>query len=389
MPLQHPFAMLDIERELSQDQRDIQSVTRKYVEDRVRPNIANWYETGEIPARELAKELGDIGLLGMHLEGYGCAGTDATSYGLACLELEAGDSGIRSLVSVQGSLAMFAIHAYGSEEQKQEWLPKMAAGEAIGCFGLTESDFGSNPSGMLTTARKEGSDWIINGSKMWITNGSVADVAVIWTQSEEGIRGFVVPTNTPGFSANTVKHKLSLRASVTSELVFTDMRVPDSARLPKVTSLRAPLMCLAEARYGIIFGVVGAARDSFETALNYASSRLQFDGPISRHQLTQEKLARMATNLDTSMLLALHLGKLKDEHKIRPEQISMGKFNNVSTALEIARESRSILGAAGITTEYSIFRHMNNLESVLTYEGTHEIHALTIGQALTGIAAFR
>jgi len=389
MTLQHPFALLDIERELTQEQKEIQSVTRKYVENRVRPNIANWYETGEIPARELAKELGEIGLLGMHLEGYGCAGTDATSYGLACLELEAGDSGIRSLVSVQGSLAMFAIHAYGSEEQKQEWLPKMAAGTAIGCFGLTEADFGSNPSGMLTTAKKDGGDWIINGSKMWITNGSVADVAVIWTQSAEGIRGFVVPTNTPGFSANTVKHKLSLRASVTSELVFTDMRVPDSARLPKVTSLRAPLMCLAEARYGIIFGVVGAARDSFEVALNYASTREQFDGPISRHQLTQEKLARMATNLNTSMLLALHLGKLKDAHKIEPAQISMGKFNNVNAALEIAREARSILGAAGITTEYPVFRHMNNLESVLTYEGTHEIHALTIGQALTGIAAFR
>lgn len=389
MTTQHPFALLDIERELTQEQREIQAVTKQYVENRIRPNIGNWYETGEIPARELAKELGEIGLLGMHLEGYGCAGTDATSYGLACLELEAGDSGIRSLVSVQGSLAMFAIHAYGSEEQKQEWLPKMAAGEAIGCFGLTEADFGSNPSGMLTTARKEGGDWIINGSKMWITNGSVADVAIIWTQSEEGIRGFVVPTNTPGFGTNTVKHKLSLRASVTSELVFTDMRLPDSARLPKVTSLRAPLTCLAEARYGIIFGAVGAARDSFEAALNYASTRLQFDGPISRHQLTQDKLARMATKLNTSMLLALHLGKIKDENKIEPAQISMGKFNNVSTALEIAREARSILGAAGITTEYSIFRHMNNLESVLTYEGTHEIHALTIGQALTGIAAFR
>jgi glutaryl-CoA dehydrogenase len=389
MTIQHPFALLDVERELTQEQREIQTVTKQYVDNRIKPNIGNWYETGEIPARELAKELGDIGLLGMHLEGYGCAGTDATSYGLACLELEAGDSGIRSLVSVQGSLAMFAIHAYGSEEQKQEWLPKMAAGEAIGCFGLTEADFGSNPSGMLTTARKEGGDWIINGSKMWITNGSVADVAVIWTQSEDGIRGFVVPTNSPGFSANSVKHKLSLRASVTSELVFTNLRVPDSARLPKATSLRAPLMCLGEARYGIIFGAVGAARDSFETALNYASTRLQFDGPISRHQLTQEKLARMATNLNTSMLLALHLGKLKDEHKIEPAQISMGKFNNVSAAIEIARESRTILGAAGITTEYSIFRHMNNLESVLTYEGTHEIHALTIGQALTGIAAFR
>ena len=389
MATQHPFALLDVERELNQEQREIQSVTKQYIENRIKPNIANWYETGEIPARELAQELGEIGLLGMHLEGYGCAGTDATSYGLACLELEAGDSGIRSLVSVQGSLAMFAIHAYGSEEQKQEWLPKMASGDAIGCFGLTEADFGSNPSGMLTTAKKDGGDWIINGSKMWITNGSVADVAVIWTQSDEGIRGFVIPTNTPGFSANTVKHKLSLRASVTSELVFTDMRVPDSARLPKVSSLRAPLMCLAEARYGIIFGAVGAARDSFEVALNYASTRLQFDGPISRHQLTQEKLARMATKLNTSMLLALHLGKIKDEHKIEPAQTSMGKFNNVSTALEITREARSILGAAGITTEYSVFRHMNNLESVLTYEGTHEIHALTIGQALTGIAAFR
>ena len=389
MTIQHPFALLDIERELTPEQREIQAVTKRYVEDRIKPNIGNWYESGEIPARELAKELGEIGLLGMHLEGYGCAGTDATSYGLACLELEAGDSGIRSLVSVQGSLAMFAIHAYGSEEQKEEWLPKMAAGEAIGCFGLTEADFGSNPSGMLTTAKKDGSDWIINGSKMWITNGSVADVAVIWTQSDEGVHGFLVPTDTPGFSASLVKHKLSLRASVTSELVFSDMRVPESARLPKATSLRAPLMCLAEARFGIIFGAVGAARDSFEVTLNYASTRLQFDGPISRHQLTQEKLARMATNLNTSMLLALHLGKIKDDHKIEPAQISMGKFNNVSRALEIAREARSILGAAGITTEYSIFRHMNNLESVLTYEGTHEIHALTIGQALTGIAAFR
>lgn len=389
MMIQHPFALLDIERELNQEQREIQSVTKQYVEDRIKPNIGDWFEIGEIPARELARELGDIGLLGMHLEGYGCAGTDATSYGLACLELEAGDSGIRSLVSVQGSLAMFAIHAYGSEEQKEEWLPKMATGDAIGCFGLTEADFGSNPSGMLTTAKKDGGDWIINGSKMWITNGSAADVAVIWTQSEEGIYGFVVPTSTPGFSSNTVKHKLSLRASVTSELVFTDMRVPESARLPKATSLRAPLMCLAEARFGIIFGAVGAARDSFEVALNYASTREQFDGPISRHQLTQEKLARMATGLNTSMLLALHLGKIKDDHKIRPEQISMGKFNNVSAAIEITREARSILGAAGITTEYSIFRHMNNLESVLTYEGTHEIHALTIGQALTGIAAFR
>lgn len=389
MTIQHPFTLLDIERELTQEQREIQSVTRKYVADRIKPNIAEWFESGNLPLTELAKELGDVGLLGMHLEGYGCAGTDATSYGLACMEIEAGDSGLRSLVSVQGSLAMFAIHAYGSEEQKQEWLPQMAAGDAIGCFGLTETDHGSNPSGMITTAKKDGDDWIVNGSKMWITNGSVAAVAVIWARTDEGIRGFVVPTNTPGFSTNEIKHKLSLRASVTSELVFTGMRLPDSARLPQATSLRAPLMCLAEARYGIIFGVVGAARDCFEVALNYASTREQFDGPISRHQLTQGKLAQMATKLNTAMLLALHLGKLKDAHEIKPAQISMGKFNNVNGALEIARDARSILGAAGITSEYSIFRHMSNLETVLTYEGTHEIHALVIGEALTGIAAFR
>lgn len=389
MEIQHPFSLLDVERELNEEQKAIQAVVRKFVTNRIKPNISEWFETGEIPVRELAKELGAIGLLGMHLTGYGCAGVDATSYGLACLELEAGDSGIRSLVSVQGSLAMFAIYAFGSDAQKEEWLPKMAAGTAIGCFGLTEADFGSNPSGMLTNAKKAGSDWIINGSKMWITNGSIADVAVIWAHSEDGIRGFCVSTDTPGFKANLIKHKLSLRASLTAELVFTDMRVPDSARLPGATSLRAPLNCLAEARYGIVFGTVGAARDCFEVALAYASTREQFDGPISRHQLTQGKFAEMATKLDTAMLLALHLGKIKDAGKVRTEQISMGKFNNAKAALEIAREARSILGAAGITTEYSIFRHMANLESVLTYEGTHEIHALVIGEALTGIAAFR
>lgn len=385
----HPFDLLDIQRELTQEQREIQAVTRAFVNDRVRPEIGQWFETSEIPVRELAQELGDIGLLGMHLEGYGCAGTDATSYGLACMELEAGDSGIRSLVSVQGSLAMFAIHAYGSEEQKQEWLPQLASGKALGCFGLTEADHGSNPSGMLTRAKRDGNDWIIDGNKMWITNGSVADVAIVWANTDEGIRGFAVDTKTPGFAANVIKHKLSLRASITSELVFTGMRVPDSARLPLATSLRAPLMCLAEARFGIIFGTVGAARDCFESALAYASTREQFDGPIARHQITQYKFATMATNLNNAMLLALHLGKLKDAHQIKPEQISMGKFNNVNGAIEIAREARTILGAAGITSEYPIFRHMNNLESVLTYEGTHEIHALVIGQALTGIAAFR
>ena len=389
MEIQHPFRLLDIERELNEEQKAIQAVVRNFVTDRIRPHIAQWFESGEIPARDLAKELGEIGLLGMHLTGYGCAGVDATSYGLACLELEAGDSGIRSLVSVQGSLAMFAIHAFGSDPQKEEWLPKMAAGDAIGCFGLSEADFGSNPSGMLTHAKRDGTDWIINGSKMWITNGTIADVAVIWAQSEEGVRGFCIPTNTSGFKANLIKHKLSLRASLTAELVFTEMRVPDTARLPGATSLRAPLNCLAEARYGIVFGTVGAARDCFEVALNYASTREQFNGPISRHQLTQGKFAEMATSLNTAMLLALHLGKIKDEGKIRTEQVSMGKFNNARAALEIARQSRGILGAAGITTEYSIFRHMANLESVLTYEGTHEIHTLVLGEALTGIAAFR
>lgn len=389
MTTQHPFDLIKVERELNDEQRAIQAVTRQYVNDRIKPDIAQWFESGELPARELALELGSIGLLGMHLQGYGCAGTDATSYGLANMELEAGDSGIRSLVSVQGSLAMFAIHEYGSEEQKQEWLPRMAKGQVIGCFGLTEADFGSNPSGMLTNAKRDGDDWILNGTKMWITNGTVADVAVIWAQTEEGIRGFVVATSTPGFKANLIKHKLSLRASLTAELVFDNVRLPDSARLPLATSLRAPLMCLAEARFGIIFGTVGAARDSFETALAYAATREQFDGPIAKHQLTQGKLSTMATDLTTAMLLALHIGKLKDANEVTAEQISMGKFNNANTALEIARSCRSILGGAGITTEYSIFRHMVNLESVLTYEGTHEIHQLVIGQALTGISSFR
>ena len=362
---------------------------RDFAAKELKPNIAAWYEEGQLPARDLAKALGGIGVLGMHLKNYGCAGTDAMSYGLACLELEAVDSGLRSLVSVQGSLAMFAIYKFGSEAQKQEWLPKMAKGEAVGCFGLTEADHGSNPSGMTTFAKKDGSDWIINGSKMWITNGSVADVAIIWAQTDEGIRGFCVPTKTAGLVINPIKHKLSLRASVTSELVFNDMRVPDSYRLPEATSLRAPLLCLAEARYGIIFGTVGAARDCFEVSLAYATTREQFDGPISKHQLTQAKFADMATKITTSMLLAYHLADLKDSDKIQPEQISMGKFHNVNAALEIARSARSILGGAGITSEYSVFRHMSNLETVLTYEGTHEIHMLVLGQALTGIAAFR
>ncbi len=388
-PAQDLTNLMALDARLTAEQLAIKNVVREIGDKELRPNIANWYESGELPAREIAKKLGSLGLLGMHLKGYECAGTDALSYGLACLELEAVDSGLRSLVSVQGSLAMFAIYKYGSESQKNEWLPKMARGEANGCFGLTEADFGSNPSGMRTFAKRDGQDWIINGSKMWITNGNIADVAVIWAQSDEGIRGFCVPTNTPGFKATLIKHKLSLRASITSELVFENMRVPDAYRLPEAKSLRAPLMCLAEARFGIIFGAVGAARDSFESATKYAKSRIQFDKPIAAYQLTQGKLAEMATKITTSLLLAYHLADLKDAGKIEPEQISMGKYHNVQGALEVARSARSILGGAGITSEYPIFRHMSNLETVLTYEGTHEIHALVIGQAVTGENAFR
>lgn len=386
---QAPFALFDIDRLLSEEERAIRDVVRDFTETRIKPHVAQWFEDGELPARELAAELGELGVLGMHLEGYGCAGTSAVAYGLACLELEAGDSGIRSLVSVQGSLAMYAIHAFGSEEQKQQWLPRMAKGEAIGCFGLTEADYGSNPSGMLTSAKPDGDEWILNGSKMWITNGGIADVAIVWAQTDDGIRGFVVPTNTPGFTANPVKHKVSLRASVTSELVLDNLRLPLDAVLPGVAGLRGPLSCLNEARFGIVFGTLGAARDSLETAINYSIDREQFDRPIAGFQLTQRKLADMALELGKGMLLAVHLGRLKDDHAIRPEQISLGKLNNARQALDIARECRSILGGNGITLEYPVIRHMNNLESVFTYEGTNEMHTLVVGEALTGIAAFR
>jgi len=386
---QAPFGLFAIDHLLSEEERAIRDVVREFVDSEIKPNVADWFDAGSIPARELAKELGQLGVLGMHLEGYGCAGTSAVAYGLACLELEAGDSGIRSLVSVQGSLAMYAIWAFGSEEQKQEWLPKMAAGEAIGCFGLTEADFGSNPSGMRTHAKRDGDDWVLEGSKMWITNGNVADVAVVWARTDEGIRGFVVPTNTPGFTANEIHKKMSLRASVTSELVLDGVRLPADAVLPEVASLRGPLSCLNEARFGIAFGALGAARDCLETAIAYSIDREQFDKPIAGFQLTQKKLADMALELGKGMLLALHLGRLKDEHLIRPEQVSLGKVNNAREALAIARECRSILGGNGITLEYPIIRHMNNLESVFTYEGTNEMHTLVIGEALTGIAAYR
>jgi glutaryl-CoA dehydrogenase len=362
---------------------------RAFVEAKVRPHVADWYESATIPARDLALELGGLGVLGMHLEGYGCAGTSATAYGLACLELEAADSGLRSLVSVQGSLAMFAIWKWGSDEHKETWLPRMARGEAIGCFGLTEPDFGSNPAGMRTRAVRDGDGWVLSGNKMWITNGSVADVAVVWAQTEEGIRGFVVPTSTEGFSAPEIKKKMSLRASVTSELVLEDVRLPGSAVFPDVRGLRGPLSCLDEARFGIVFGALGAARDCLDTAISYAKDREIFDKPLASYQLTQAKLADLSLELGKGMLLALHLGRLKDSGRLAAEQVSLGKLNNVREAIAIARECRTILGAAGITLEYPVMRHANNLESVLTYEGTSEVHQLVIGRALTGEAAFR
>ncbi len=385
----HPLDLIAFDDLLSEEERSIRDVTRSIVDDVVRPKVAHWWEEGEVPARELMAAFGDAGLLGMHLEGYGCAGTSATAYGLAAMELEAGDSGIRSMVSVQGSLAMYAIHRFGSDEQRERWLPGMAKGSLIGCFGLTEADAGSNPSAMRTRARKDGQDWVLDGSKMWITNGSVADAAIVWAQTDDGIRGFVVPTDTPGFQANVVHHKVSLRASITSELVFRDLRLPADAVLPGVKGLKGPLSCLNEARFGIAFGTMGAARECLETALRYAKEREQFDKPIAAFQLTQQKLVDMSLELDKGMLLALQLGRLKDAGKITPEQISVGKLNNAREALAIARECRSILGGNGITLEYPIIRHMNNLESVFTYEGTNEMHTLVIGQALTGIPAFR
>jgi glutaryl-CoA dehydrogenase len=385
----HPLDLLALDGLIDDDEKAVRDSVRRLVDDSVRPCVAEWFERGVVPARELAKEFGSLGLLGMHLEGYGCAGMSAVSYGLACLELEAGDSGVRSLVSVQGSLAMYAIWRFGSEEQKHEWLPRMATGEAIGCFGLTEPDAGSDPGSMRTRARREpGGDWVLDGTKTWITNGSVADVAVVWAATDDGVRGFVAPTSTPGFSAPEIRRKLSLRASVTSELVLDGVRLPAAAALD-VVGLRGPLACLNEARFGIVFGAVGAARDCLEVTISYAVEREQFGRPVAGFQLTQRKLADMALELDKAYLLAMHLGRLKDAGSLRSEMVSVGKLNNVREALAIARESRTVLGANGISLEYPVIRHAANLESVLTYEGTSEVHTLVVGKALTGLDAFR
>jgi glutaryl-CoA dehydrogenase len=380
--------LLRVDDELTDEERLVRDTVRDFAAKRILPHIADWFEAGTLP-RELAPELGQLGLLGMHLTGYGCAGMGPVAYGVTCREMEAADSGLRSLVSVQGSLAMFPIWKYGSEEQKQEWLPRMAAGEALGCFGLTEPDHGSDPSGMTTTATRNGGDWLLNGTKMWITNGSVADIAVVWASTEDGIRGFLVPRAARGFSSRNIHKKLSLRASVTSELHFDDVRLPASAMLPGVQGLKGPLSCLSEARFGIVWGVTGAARSCFEAAAEYARTREQFGRKIGGFQLTQGKLAWMLADLQRAQLLALHLGRLKAAGQITPEQVSLGKMSNVRTAIDIARTARTILGANGITLEYPVIRHANNLESVLTYEGTEEVHTLALGQAITGISAYR
>lgn len=379
--------LYNVDHLLTEEERMVRDTVRQFVKDRVSPVIDEHFEAGTFP-RELVPEIADLGLLGMHLEGYGCAGSSAVCYGLACQELEAGDSGLRSFVSVQGSLAMFPIRAFGSEEQKQHWLPAMARGEVIGCFGLTEPDFGSDAAGMRTSARRDGNSYVLNGSKMWITNGGIADVAVVWARTDEGIRGFLVERGMPGFTTSDIHHKLSLRASITSELHFEDCRVPLENMLPNVRGMRGPLSCLNEARYGIAWGATGAARACYEMALEYAKTRIQFNRPIASFQLVQRKLALMATELVKAQLLSLQLGRLKDEGLLHPVQISIAKRNNVREALETAREARTVLGANGITLEYPISRHMNNLESVFTYEGTDDIHTLIIGQAITGLNAF-
>jgi len=386
--LSEPVDFYRIDDLLTEEERLVRSSVSRFVDDRFLPIVADHYERASFPM-EIVPELARLGVFGMHLQGYGAAGLSNVMYGLACQELERGDSGLRSFVSVQGSLCMFPIHRYGSEEQKQRWLPFMARGEVIGCFGLTEPEFGSNPAGMATRARRDGGDWVINGTKRWITNGNVAHLAIVWARTEEGIRGFLVETGTSGFQAREIHHKLSMRASVTSELILDDVRVPARNELPGAQGLKAPLSCLNEARYGIVWGVLGAAIACYRSALDYAKARVQFDRPIAGYQLTQEKLVNMLTEITKGQLLALQLGRLKDQGKATATQISMAKLNNVREALQIAREARTILGANGISLEYPVMRHMNNLETVLTYEGTSEIHMLAIGEEITGLSAFK
>jgi glutaryl-CoA dehydrogenase len=383
-----PRDFMNLDALLSDEERATREEIRSFVEERIKPNVARWWEDAIFP-REIVPQMGQKGLLGMHLSGYGCAGKSAVEYGLACMELEAGDSGLRTFVSVQGSLAMSAIHKFGSEEQKNEWLPRLARGEAIGCFGLTEPEAGSDPGSMKTFARKEGSEWVLNGRKRWIGMGTIADVAVVWAQTDDGIRGFLVPTGTAGFSAKDITGKLSMRASVQCELFLEDVRLPEGAMLPKAEGLKGPFACLNEARYGIVWGAMGAARDCFECALEYSKGREQFGKPVAGFQLTQKKLVDMTLEINKGTLLALHIGRMKDEGTLRPEHVSVGKLNNVREAIEIAREARTILGGNGITLDYPVIRHANNLESVLTYEGTNEVHTLILGNALTGVPAFR
>jgi glutaryl-CoA dehydrogenase len=383
-----PLDFLSVDDLLSDEDRAVRDTVRAFAREKLLPQVADWYDQGTLPG-DLGPMLGELGLLGMHLEGYGCAGTTATAYGVACRELEAVDSGLRSFVSVQGSLAMFAIHRWGSEEHKQEWLPRMVTGEALGCFGLTEPDAGSDPGSMRTRAKRDGDDWVLNGSKMWITNGTVASVAVVWAQTDEGIRGFVVPTDTPGFTATKIGRKLSLRASLTAELSLDQVRLPASAAFPEVRGLKGPLSCLNEARYGILWGAVGAARSCLEEALHYTMQRTQFGKPVAGYQLTQKKLAEMVIAVNNAALAAVQIGRLKDQGKAEPAHISYGKLGNVRAAVEVARTARTMLGGAGITLDHTVMRHMNNLETVMTYEGTEEMHMLSLGQAMTGIPAFR